>query len=35
MQAIDRQKYQDDTFSKLNQLICVDPHRSGYFRDLR
>lgn len=34
MQAIDRQKYQDDTFSKLSQLIHVDPHRSGYFRDL-
>jgi hypothetical protein len=35
MQAIDRQKYQDDTFAKLSQLIHVDPHRGGYFKDLR
>jgi len=35
MQAIDRLKYQEDTFAKLNQLIEVDCHRSGYYKDLR
>jgi len=35
MQAIDRHKYQEDTFAKLNQLIEVDCHRSGYYKDLR
>ena len=34
MQAIDRHRYQEDTFTKLNQLTEVDCHRSGYYRDL-
>ncbi|XP_021926005.1 geranylgeranyl transferase type-2 subunit alpha isoform X1 [Zootermopsis nevadensis] len=34
MQAVDRHKYQEDTLARLSQLIQVDPHRSGYYKDL-